>query len=136
MLVNKCNKIFIILIATLWCGYQLHTTLYNYFGYVTMSKLELLTPEMLVLMSVSLCMPFLSFLNRDFVRKRFNVDLDSVFNVSHDVDHDDHREIIENKITIREIFKETYPVDKIITSCSIRYLTSRFYSDSNDSKFM
>lgn len=100
-----------------------------------MTKMELITPEMLELMSVSMCVPYLSFLNTEFVKKKFNVDLTNLFKVSEDVeDVEIYRDIIEDKITIREILDQTYPVDKIITTCSMRYLTTRYYTQSNDSK--
>lgn len=132
---KKLLKIFIILTASFCCSYQLYNTFQTYFTYATVSRMELIGTHILELLSVSLCVPYLSFLNIDFVKKKFDVDLSTILNTSENIDYEQYRDIVEDKITIREILDQTYGTDKIITTCSMRFISSRYYNRTNDTKF-
>ena len=96
--------------------------------------MDIVNPEMLELMSISLCVPYLSFLNVDYTRDKFGVDLSNIFNVSEHNGYEEKREIIEDKITIREIFEQTYSVSDIITDCKLRFESTRYFTRINDTK--
>lgn len=134
---QKVCKCIIILVASLCCIYQLHNTLYNYFRYTTMSRIELAEAEILQLMWVSLCLPYLTFLDVKFVKKKFDIDLTNLQNlldVSEHNDYERYRDIVEDKITIRELLEYTRSTKDIIRSCSMRFKSSRYFTYSNDTE--
>lgn len=130
----KLLKFFVFAIAALSCGYQLYNTLYTYFRFSIVSRTELVPSETLELMSVSLCVPYLSFLNTDFVKKKFNLDISNLLNAAEFSDYEMYRETVEETITVREIINNTFPESEIIISCSLRYKSTRYFNFWNDSK--
>ena len=131
---RKLFRVAVFSIAALSCGYQLYNTLQTYFRYTTVSRMELVQSDTLELMSVSLCVPYLSFLNTYFVKKKFNLDLTNLLNASEFSDYEMYRETVEEKITVREIIENTFNSNQIVISCSLRYKSSRYFHFWNDSK--
>ena len=133
MLPRKIFRFAILIIAGSCCIYQIQSTLVPYFRYDSVSRMELVGTEVLELMSLSLCVPYLSFLDIKFGKQKFKVDLKHVLKSESD-DYENKREVIEDKITVREILNQTFRSEEIITGCSMRFKSSRYFTVIKNSK--
>ena len=115
---KKCSKIFVTITAAIGCFIQLESTFVAYFKYETVTRSTYVSAKILEIMSMSICTSYPDIIDYDGIQNLTDINMKLL-------SRDFRQQVIQDIVTVRNIFDFTPANDTIIHSCDLRSISSR-----------
>ena len=115
---EKCSKIFITIIAAIGCFIQLESTFVVYFEYETVTRSTYVSEKILEIMSMSICTSYSDIIDYDGIQNLTDINMKLI-------PRNFRQQVIQDVVTVRNIFDFTPANDTIIHVCDLRSISSR-----------
>ena len=122
---ESVSRLIVVLFTAIGCGIQLHSTLFTYFRFQTVTRTVYISPQVLEVMPMSFCNSYSDIFDYKLYKK--NKVLKNKIDFSA-MDREERHYAIQEHVTIRDIFEYTPKTSDMIAACSIRLNSTRIKS--------
>lgn len=120
-LAYRIPKIILTLITVTGCAIQLQSIFVDYFKFKTVTRNEYVTPYIMEMLSLSICTPYSDIVDYNRLWKVKKIGVKNLI-------RDEINFMLQDSLSIREIFNLTPSSQSIVKFCSTRYKSTRILS--------